>query len=334
MAKFNQRGQLAMGVGCGLVSVGGKVIARGGGTCWLDATKVIYQRMEPTPDGEVCFIDSYDVETGLYRHVVAERGANVIVAGGGRWQAWLGGYGAFGTAVGHLPDASVLDATQDGVFAIKTVYQSNRGVDLYSEGLPPVHLDVPVPRGVSIVSPSAVMWGDGGPIDTSDGQPKQPPFKFWSPVPVVVQGKRFIVAWCDEYGLIAFDDSLNGHVISKAEAFNHDAVEVDGFLFVGYSTTQGERPEDGRIAIFDVTRLSMDFHKAPPRPEPEPEPQTPPVTPPVTPEVPKPPEVPPTPPVTPDKPADKPADKPKLDVLSVGRILLRVFQAFLKEFKK
>lgn len=254
MPRLNPAGDWCAGIGGGVVTVNGTVIAsNAGGACWLDPFRVLYQHG--------AHLETFDIRTGEIV-VVDHEGATELAAGGGVYAAKLGAvrvsnrserYPDYG--VGDVgPDGSVLLKTPDGLFQGRYVSSlqalgggSWSGLDehyrpICSPGVPPV---VPVEGRIY-------------------GLRRAGRFCCYQ----AEQGARFIVQWVDR---------PVGTVVAIAPtAFRPDLVVLpDGRLKVTYAETEGEAPASVRTFIVHPSTFTELTKPDPPPPDKDDEPEKP-----------------------------------------------------------
>ncbi len=244
MPLLNGRGAALMGVGGGPGSVDGRpLVAPGGGGAWLDDDHVIVQ----TTIGGAWIVVIIDVRNGEVQTPAPARGANALVAGGGRWAAFLASspslvYGALGELVG----ASLYAAGPDGTIAWKRSYLATSGMTLTTSAGSTVDLLDALPLDVQVLGPGQAVWQDLRglrAVGVSVPRPAVPPGRLRL---ATVDGETWLVYWSEGVGIVAqVDGAADGYILEpRPIAFNHDARAVDGQLVVAWSTTQGEGPGD------------------------------------------------------------------------------------------
>jgi hypothetical protein len=272
-----------------------------GGGAWLDDNTVLVSIPAPPPLEAVLAI--WHPGDAAPTILPENRGANEFAAGGGRYIAWLAGYGCFGS-LGHLPAAGVagrLSVSPDGTIA----YIPDRG---YGYGLAIVDSDGLAHEVAGIYAGSeqtiragVAIWKHGA---------------YGIPVPVPacpdaqnvlvadLEDERWIVYWSDRVGFIAqVDGADDGYILGTTPTFfNHHVRNVDGELLVTWSVTQGEGPSDVVRFLVDRTEPRVRLEAPPVEPPIEPPIEPPPIDPPVEPPDVEPPE-PEQPPQQPEVPA-------------------------------
>lgn len=288
--RFNELGEAAGGVGDGICSVklntghvvivghrgpDGKLIVnehgilqRGGGTSWVNNDVVIYQTYDYN-DGHA-ILEQCNVRT-LKKTRVSDRGANRIVAGGGRWAAWLAGAGRVGdTAFGVYGDfrsllGNIADASRDGTFAIVSNYQNDSGMALYAADgritVLPEHVNA---RDIHVSGPTSAIWVNEktGLFDTINQRVPLQACPGLGPKIVRMGDEDWIVYWAVDLGGIITHpvDSLKGYIIVQSDrAYWHDAVPLNDRIRVGFSTGQAELPEEFVYVDQLLTAPRFDF---------------------------------------------------------------------------
>jgi hypothetical protein len=244
MPVLNSLGNALMGVGDGPASIDRiKIADVGGGGQWLNDLTALYQ----TRKNGTYLLETYSFQTGS-KEPFAHRGANHLVAGGGRFAAWLNGYGMYGDLTD--PEAYPLAASRDGAIAYIPHYHVGLGFRVVASD-DSTTLVVPGVdcKDLQLHSATQASWRDnsgklftiGIPEPTVLG-PLTRPRRAVSPT-----GEVWWVYWAgDNIGLVAHpENSFQGYLIeSQPLAFNHDAIFVERFLRVVYSKRQGELPDD------------------------------------------------------------------------------------------
>ena len=224
-----------------------------GGGCWLDDETVLVSIPVPGPlEAILATWRPGDTEPAP---LPERRGANDFSAGGGRFIAWLSGYGAWGT-LGHLPAAGVagrLSVAPDGTIA----YIPDRGYGYGLTLVDPDGLAHDVP-GIYALAEQTVRAGvavwQGGAFGL-DPAPR--------PACANAQGlvvaelpdrERWLVDWADGVGFVAqLDGAADGYVLGTTPTFfNHHARAIGGELVIAWSRTAGEAPGD--IEVVQVNR--------------------------------------------------------------------------------
>jgi hypothetical protein len=104
MPLLNGRGDVLGGAGGAQGSVNGVAypFQTYGGGAWIDDDTVLLSIPAPPPTGSV--LARWRPGEPLPTPIAENLGANDWAAGGGRWVAWLAGYGMFGS-LGYIPSA-------------------------------------------------------------------------------------------------------------------------------------------------------------------------------------------------------------------------------------
>jgi hypothetical protein len=317
MPKLSPTGHIAAGVGGEVVSIDGVSIGMGGGASWLNDETIIYQR---TDGHGRWWIASYNRVTKEHAEVDA-RGANAVVAGGGRWAAYLASIGVYGS-LGSLPLAGVRDCGPDGTIALVDHAGIGLGVTLYApDGRVTKGAGYSPCSGLRVLGPDDVIYiksGTWGEIVTLKGRRFKQVGDAMAPILVTSPDGDWICYYTSRLGRVAHpamapDDPrpVEGWIIAPVEgAFNYDVCAIPGALRVVYSRTQGERPQD--LEAHDIPWTWARVNLEPPiEPPPPPPIKPPPIKPPVEPIKPPPPPIKPVeppikPPVTPPRPGGNP----------------------------
>jgi hypothetical protein len=276
--KFNRLGEAVFGIGDGSPSLRlndkGVVLVLpdgvpGGGGSWIDDDTIIYQRRGNSPSGEI--LETLNVRS-FKRTRVSDRGANVIVAGGGKWAAWLAGDGAGGDAFGTYGDIRTetgiaVAASFDGAFLVTTDYQSGFGHNLIGSDGRITSLPDDWIFGPWVIDSTTAIWSDEkGAFRTLNMPVPMQVGPSGNPVIATVVDEDWILYWTEGVGLVAHPtQSLQGYVLeTSGHAFNHSAVGVNGKLRVGWSLTQGESVESQVVFDMDLTqpRIDLSGHSA------------------------------------------------------------------------
>ena len=233
MAKLNSQGEICTGVAGGTVTANGTVYASpGGATIWLTDDVIAYQCYRPEYEALVTggwLLEQTNVRTGA-RSVLQARGANSLVGGGGKWAAWLGGYGVFGS-LGTLSAAGVVAGARDGTLAWVEDYQSGAGLILTAaDGRKTTVAPPEVCYSAFITGPNAAIWLRNGAFCALNGALPDQIGAAWDPQAVQVGGDWWISYWCDEYGRVLHPyDSFEGFIIEATpHAFWTDTVALAG----------------------------------------------------------------------------------------------------------
>lgn len=219
---------------------------------------------------------------------VADRGCSVIVAGQGRWLAFLAGYGVFGPqglisasmSIGADVQACRGKAAPDGTVALVKDYQRGEGLHLLAIN-GEVTADVPdaQPLGqVAVVDRTRALWADRrGGIRTCGGLPVPvtlPGPVLW-PWVLLASGVPWLLYHStDANGLVLHPfDSLKGYALARPPAFYPLGVTVSGPLVaVAWATNPAD--SDGHVRAIDISkepRVDLaDLAPQPPAPSPQP----------------------------------------------------------------
>lgn len=284
MPVLSRTGRAAMGVGDGVPSVDGVPVPDvvGGGTCWLDNDRVLYQcKVE-----RAYVLEAYSVASGQ-KAVVDFHGANVIVAGAGQWAAWLSGAGYRDSLNRTHPSwypLAVDDLT--GTVALCLDYQRGSGLAvLGTNGVLTAITQQPLDRLEACYHDGELSYRAGGavrmfPSSLVDATPCQG----------VRQSQGYAVRYHDVHGTVVYRiGATDGWSLSNDERdFNPDIRVLDsGLVLVATSRTQGEGPRDLRAYVVNPVLGTVNGEPRPlvrladrpaptlPAPVPVPEPPTP-----------------------------------------------------------
>lgn len=151
MPYLNSKGQIASGVGSGIVAVDRAKIDTGGGTRWVDDNTLIYQRAKPTAV-VVTAPDHHNIRS-------LDRGANEIAGGGGHYATWLAGDGLRHSRGGWLPNAGLKDVGRDGTLSLTPNRQSGMGLNFIALQDDDVHTRRFFSLDVVAQECSVLRWG-------------------------------------------------------------------------------------------------------------------------------------------------------------------------------
>lgn len=236
-----------------------------GGGAWLTAEDVLINAQLP---GRRFELWQRNLLAGTAMLVDA-RGANEVVAGGGRFLAFLadGRTGVYGT-LGSLPNAGVRGASREGVLAYCQSYQNGLGFVLADpNGTPPFTYLTAAAQDLQVVSPASAYWYDllDHQVHTLGLLPIRPALRPQRTriLPASPLGARWLIYWAitdagKDLGLVAqLDGELEGWMLeTRPIAFNHDAVITpEGKLIVAWSISQGEGR--GELVKVEVTRSAV-----------------------------------------------------------------------------
>lgn len=267
--RFNARGQAALGVGDGIVSIDGRAISPGGGVAWIDDDKLLFQR---SPDYRLCL---YDGDLGTITRVSGE-GANQIAAGGngGRWAAWLAGYGLYTSDGIVKAEAGLLDVGPDGDLAFVPNRQTGVGFQIDPDGSGTSYIDTDAivydfrcagHRCFWYRTPSGQLRSNFiGPILDIVGE------RMYRPVLLSINAEWWVLYATGEPGDLRARpvNSPMGVIVDDATLdhyYNHDAIVIgpDWRVKVGWSLRAGELPDDLRTKTVDLRTLPrVDFRQA------------------------------------------------------------------------
>jgi hypothetical protein len=279
-----------------------------GGGCWLDDDTVLLSIPAPPPTNAL--LATWRPGEAQPTPLPDMRGANDFAAGGGRYIAWLAGYGCFGS-LGPNPAAGLpgsgtpraaLCVAPDGTIGFIPSRGYGYGLQLVDpSGL--VHDITDIYAGAEqTIEAGAAIWTGGA-------------YGIPAPVPAcpdaqnlvlaeLPDGEVWLVYWSSSVGFIAqLDGSAYGYILGTTPTFfNHHARAVNGELLVTWSVTAGEAPSDVQRVFIDRTEsrdelvpLPPDVEEPPPSTEPPDVEEPPPSTEPPDPE-PEPPKPEPAPP--------------------------------------
>lgn len=290
---LNSRGQVAAGVGSGIVSIDGRVIAGGaGGAGWLTDDVVVYQICTAAS----CVIQSYNQTTNAYA-TIAEGGANFISANGGVWAAWRSDVGLF-TSTGFLCAAcGSATVAPDGAIAYKPDHNSFGPVVVRELSGATSTLFATAPRDLQLLGVGrAVAAHYDGRVEVI-GLPApvtlDPSQGIWRPRATFAAGEWWISYFHGGRGQVVLHpfSSTKGYVIHTGDhGFGHDIMGVGSTIVAAYAWNEGERPDDLRRLDIDLSSPRSELSSSlPPPPAPTPAPPAPVPAPPPAPAPPAPP---------------------------------------------
>lgn len=266
----------------------GVIDGRGTAASWLTPTTAIYNRLVSLGPPEVWALALYHDQTGQRADPpFAARGANAIAAGGGKWLAWLAGFGVY-DAVGHVWPAAGLagpsvsndgrgSAAPDGTLALVQNRQAGSGLLLLPPTGPAIVLpDVAIGK-LEIESAAVAVWTDGAQVKAwGVPDPARQDEGVFSAKSIWTGRERLLlVTTNDRLWLRKWAEPVGVLVVPTPTAFNADLFVRDPeTIAVAWSTTPGERPED--IQWRDVKLSELVTLITPVSPEPTPEPPKPP----------------------------------------------------------
>jgi len=219
---------------------------------WLDDETTIYQSFNFTTNQ--CFIEAYN-RTTKTRSELAPRGANFIASGGGRWIAWLGGYGIFGSIRDEF--AGPKSVGPDGTIALTPAYQDGLGVTLYApDGRMTSGPNVPI-YDFQVLGPTSGIYTSGQVIHGLNARvpPVLDGIPVWGPKRVEVNGEEWITYWGNQGLVVHPYDDYAGYILeTTGHAFHHDAIAWNGKIRVAYSRGEGELLSE--IVVVDIDLAS------------------------------------------------------------------------------
>ena len=239
-----------------------------GGACWLDDDTVLVSIPAPTAQGSI--LATWRPGAASATPLPDQRGANDYAAGGGRFIAWLAGYGVWGS-LGHLPAAGLPNSgtgfasrcvAPDGTIAYIPDRGNGYGLDVVSpDGLVSEAPGIWSLDEQTLGGDRAAVWR-GGALNTPIPKPARPAFN--TQVVDLPDGERWLVYWADGVGFVAqLDGALDGYIFGTEPVFyNHSARAVDGELWITWSSTSGEGPND--VTVLRVDRAQPRVALVPP----------------------------------------------------------------------
>lgn len=276
MRALNSKGEWCAGVGGGVASFQGKVLAQqAGGTCFVDDDHVIYQVCQSG-----CQIVVHNVRDDS-KVPVDDTGASPISADGGVWVIW-GGLAKKGVrdSLGRSWDTAGICASSvgpDGDIALKNAYQSYGPWTVYKKdgttwqlqpGTTPQQADgSDLGHDVN----DLCLLGNNRASFTIHGEPQVAgdvplvnpvtrPF-WWLRLVETPQG--WYALYQESAGshlVLQKVGTTQGYVVGQGNTFQPDARLVGTDIWVRYSTTAGERPQDIVVQPIDLTTPMIDLN--------------------------------------------------------------------------
>ncbi len=261
MPRLNSLGDALCGVGSGINSVNGAVVASlsaagGAGGDWLNDTTII----TPTNLGLGAGLNLYEVPWPVGAvTLVAANGANFVQAGGDVWERFLGGVETNVVAVPSLPNAGTGDVDFDGTWSVVTTYGSSSGITVYSAiGTVLQQINASLLGVIKMRDGWLTYFGeDGWPLlDSQTGDPfpdyvKQVDIGSMIPMgtgtPILLEYN----APNTQFSIRRADQGTGLLLPVSATMFNVDAVKLaDGTIRIAWSTGAGELPSE--LVVMDV----------------------------------------------------------------------------------
>jgi hypothetical protein len=304
-----------------------------GGGCWYDDIGTALEQLREPAPGTLAFCRQAAAPALL------PRGANDFAGGGGAFIAWLAGFGVWGTLEqrlagtpeeirAHLATAGTAgprSVAPDGTIAYVPDRQNGYGLALVGpDGRAVVIPGVP-PVDVQVLSAGVAIWR-GGAEGRAPARPTLADAQGLQLQPF--NGDDWLLYWSEARGAILQPDgNPNGILIdTRPFEFNASMRVVGAELWIAWSTTQGEGPNDLVICALDTLGALRYVRTAAGVVPQAPQwcdlsaPITPPIEPPIEPPPTKPPIEPPTkPPVKPPiTPPVKPTFPPPIHPIEVA----------------
>lgn len=256
MPRVSQYSDWISGVGAGVALNGAEIAPRGTVACFLDPTRVIYNRRFTVGPPEKWGLEVYDVATKEHEPVsFGERGANFLSARGGRWMAFLAGVGVYDATGTIWPAAGLAGVGTDGRGAIGadgTIgfirdYQGGHGLQLLTPSGEAVDLPDVAISSLSIYDRALAVWVEGGQVRAwGRSQPAVQAEPVSSARVVTTGGEWFLLVTTNTRLILRQWDAPIGKVIVPTPTgFAGDAAALSASkIRVVWSRTVGERPED------------------------------------------------------------------------------------------
>jgi len=286
MPKLNARGEWCAGVGGGIASWQGGILAySAGGTSWVDDDWIVYQACV----GDECHLLKTHVRTGEVRDA-SSRGANKIAAGGGVWAAWLGSvrgeppYGLYTSSGLYLRDAWLGGfgssaggggVGPDGSVAVKDQYQAAGGWSVWPLSGRPWVLTRGDADDIQLLGDGNACWRERGEPRTSGTVPRPLVLTrpFWWLRMVQAEGEWWVLYQDAADRLVLHPwDSHEGYVVARGNTFAPDVVFTDGAFRLVWATREGEDPESVQTTQIQPSERRLDLGSSAPTPPPPPPP--------------------------------------------------------------
>lgn len=255
-----------LGVGSGIVSADGVPIGTGGAVSTFSAEEFIYQNTTGQLSVNACRYDDLSVR------VLEEHGAGELRGGGGLYTAFLASIGSdrgIRTNTGYRNvNERGLDVAPDGSAFWTTVFQDGRNATLRSaNGTPHGQLMTGAFYGNSQGLAFRALTGDRA-VWVEDKDKRTHAFGlpgfiaptwdvFWVTPAELPFGSTPVVYLCELGGsrlTLRRADSLNGYIVATGVTQAPDSLWTAGTdIVVGWATTTGEGPADGRSVAVDVS---------------------------------------------------------------------------------
>jgi hypothetical protein len=246
----NARGQVALGVGDGVVSIDGRAVGVGASGGWQTADTICGQMSSTNR------LATYDQRTNAWTEI-APRGANTIFAGGGVCAGWLAGFGLFTTTGLHLPHAGLLGVGPDGAVAYVPDRQVGVGATVREQDGSEWRLSDGVVRDLQLLGARRAIWTLNQRVLTMGVPTPLTLARVWRPRYVQFGAHWYVTYWTDLGGARTVMHRETGPkcgwvVTTGDNAFAHDAVALPNVIRIAWSQHEGERPEDLRLRDIDV----------------------------------------------------------------------------------
>jgi hypothetical protein len=266
MAILNpETGRVVQGVSHGACYVDGTVLVHryGGWAKWLDSNTVIYTTgnvVDPSDHTEDR-IETFNLVTGN-RTVLANRGANILEAGAGRWCGWTdGASGIFGSLTNAF--AGLKHIGSDGTIAITPLYASGLGCRLYSPDGRVTEGPGEAMKALRVIGPTSAIWTVGGDIHALNARvPVGQAGPAYRPHRVLIGQEEWIV-YETTIGVVAHPySSLMGYRLpNTGQAFWVDAIAWQNRLRIAYATDAGDSPNNLVVRDIDIRSKRIDLSK-------------------------------------------------------------------------
>jgi hypothetical protein len=222
-----------------------------GGGCWLDDVGTAIEQLRDPAPGTLAFCRANAGPALL------ARGANDWAGGGGAFVAWLAGFGIWGSLESRFqgtPDdvrdqlrgagtCGPWSVAPDGTIAYVPDRQKGIGIAMVDVDGRVIYSPGIIPYDVQVIAAGVAIWRGG-----AVGRPPTRP-TLADAQGVQLQsfgGADWILYWSESRGCVLQPDGdRHGFILdARPLEFNPHMRVVGGELWIAWSTTQGERPED------------------------------------------------------------------------------------------
>lgn len=280
--RLSASGQLLLGLGDGRVSVSGVDVARGGKIVPLSTSTAVFQQ---TGDHDASHLAQVDLGN-LAVTTLEATAISYLRANAGTYAISITPGGTH-TNTGFAESGGLmLDVGPDGWLFV-TTYQLQTDVRIYRPVLGSYVLDqsLTTPAFFSdgfgpcfrALSNGRAAWADAAlRLHVNKISVVNPTWPIFSVVPVDLDGTIYLLELGNERLTLRPAHSLNGWIVATGDTFAPDAMALNGQILIGWSTTQGEMPGNGRSRSIDISSPTVPLglpHDPGPTPDPDPDPE-------------------------------------------------------------